>query len=70
MALFLMSASIGTLFTSGVNFVIASPGQPPALEGSSYFLFFAGLVFVAALLFVPVAQRFQDRSYIQEASET
>ena len=70
MALFLMSASIGNLFTSGVNFVIARPGQPPALEGSSYFLFFAGLVFVAALLFVPVAQRFQDRSYIQEASET
>ncbi len=70
MALFLMSASLGNLLTSGVNAWIERPGEPPLLEGAEYFFFFAALMAVAAVLFIPVAQRFRDRSYIQESGET
>ncbi|MFP6661862.1 MAG: POT family MFS transporter [Myxococcota bacterium] len=67
MALFLMSASIGNLFTSIVNAVIQRPGEPPLLEGAAYFLFFAGLMAAAAALFIPVAQRFRDQRVLQES---
>ena len=67
MALFLMSASIGNLFTSMVNALIQRPGEPPLLEGAAYFLFFAGLMAAAAALFIPVAQRFRDQRVLQES---
>ena len=70
MALFLMSVSIGNLFTSAVNYWIDRPGEAPLLAGPSYFFFFAALMAVTAVLFIPVAQRFRDRSYIQHSAET
>ena len=65
MALFLMSVSIGNLFTSAVNFVIQS-GAGAALEGPSYFLFFAALMAITTMIYIPVARRFPVHSYIQE----
>ncbi len=66
MALFLMSVSLGNLFTSGVNFVIAGEQGEPMLQGASYYLFFAGLMFVTAILFAAVASRYREVTYLQE----
>ncbi|MFP8873774.1 MAG: POT family MFS transporter [Myxococcota bacterium] len=70
MALFLMSVSLGNLFTSGVNYAIQRPDGSVALAGATYYLFFAGLMLATALLFVPVAMRFREHTYIQEAHPT
>jgi len=65
MALFLMSVSLGNLFTAAVNTVIQNPDGSSKLEGASYFLFFAGVMFAAAVLFIPIAMTFKERMYIQ-----
>jgi POT family proton-dependent oligopeptide transporter len=68
MALFLMSVSIGNLFTAAVNFLIRNPDGSSKLEGPEYYLFFAGVMALTAVLYIPVAMRFRERSYIQEES--
>ena len=68
MALFLMSVSLGNLFTAGVNYAIQRPDGSLALAGAAYYLFFAGLMLATAMLFVPVAMRFRTHTYIQEAN--
>jgi POT family proton-dependent oligopeptide transporter len=67
MSLFLMSVSLGNLFTAAVNTIIQNPDGTSSLEGANYFLFFAGLMFAAAVLFVPVAMAFKEKTYIQES---
>ncbi|MEO1916122.1 MAG: POT family MFS transporter, partial [Myxococcales bacterium] len=67
MSLYLMSVSLGNLVTAGVNMVIENPDGTISLEGSSYFLFFAGLMFATAVIYVPFAMRFKERTYIQES---
>ena len=62
-----MSVSLGNLFTAVVNTVIQNPDGSSSLEGASYFLFFAGLMFAAAVLFIPVAMAFKERTYIQHS---
>ena len=66
MGAFLMSVSLGNLFTAGVNFFIQTPDGSTSLDGPSYYLFFAGAMAVTALLFVPVAIWFKEREYIQD----
>lgn len=66
MAFFLMSVSIGNLFTSAVNFLIQNPDGSSKLEGPAYYLFFAAAMGLTAILYIPVAQRFSVRSYVQE----
>ena len=70
MAAFLMSVSIGNLFTAGVNYFIQRPDGSTALEGSAYYLFFAGLMLATAILFVPVAARFKEHRYIQTTASS
>jgi POT family proton-dependent oligopeptide transporter len=66
MGAFLMSVSIGNLFTAAVNFFIQNPDGSSKLEGASYYMFFAAAMTLTALLFVPVAVWFKERTYIQE----
>jgi POT family proton-dependent oligopeptide transporter len=66
MALFLLSVSIGNLFTAAVNFFIQNEDGSSKLEGPEYYLFFAGAMAVTALLFIPVAMRYREKTYIQE----
>jgi POT family proton-dependent oligopeptide transporter len=47
--------------------VIENPDGTVSLEGASYFLFFAGLMFATAVIYVPFAMRFKERTYIQES---
>ncbi len=65
MALFLLSISLGNLFTSAVNFLIQDDEGNSRLAGPDYYLFFAGAMFLTALLFVPVAVRYREQVYLQ-----
>jgi POT family proton-dependent oligopeptide transporter len=65
MALYLMSVSVGNLFTSAVNYFIQNPDGTTSLDGASYYLFFAGLMALTAILFIPVAMRYREQTHIQ-----
>ncbi|RLB49306.1 MAG: MFS transporter [Deltaproteobacteria bacterium] len=66
MGAFLMSVSIGNLFTAAVNFFIQNPDGTSKLDGASYYLFFALAMAITAVLFVPVAVWYKERTYIQD----
>ena len=71
MALFLLSVSLGNLFTSAVNFLIQAPDGSSLLSGPDYYLFFAGAMFLTAVVFIPVAMRYREKNYLQsEAGDT
>ena len=63
MGLYFGSVVLGNLFTAIVNVVTEKPGG--GLEGASYYVFFAGVMLVTAVLFVPVAKWYKERTYIQ-----
>ncbi len=65
MALFMMSISMGNIFTATVNFAIEST-QGEALQGPAYFLFFAGLMLAAALGFSVIVRFYKERTYLQD----
>lgn len=64
MGLYFASVVLGNLFTAIVNVVIEG-SSGTALAGASYYLFFAGVMLVTAVLFVPVAIWYKERTYIQ-----
>lgn len=66
MGAFLMSVALGNLFTAAVNFLIQNPDGTSALDGPSYYLFFASTMAVTAILFIPVAIWYKERTYIQD----
>ena len=66
MAFFMLSVSLGNLFTSGVNFFIQNPDGSSKLAGADYFLFFTVLMLATALLFTLVVRHYRGRSYIHE----
>ncbi len=66
MSLFFLSMTVGNLLTAGVNEVIMVDEESSYLEGAKYFWFFSGLMLVAAVLFVFVAQRYKGKTYIQD----
>jgi POT family proton-dependent oligopeptide transporter len=72
MGAFLMSVSIGNLFTAVVNYFIQNPDGTSKLDGAAYYLFFAGAMAITAFLFIPVAVWYKERTYIQgeTAAET
>jgi POT family proton-dependent oligopeptide transporter len=71
MALFLLSVSLGNLFTSLVNFLIQDAQGNSRLAGPDYYLFFAAAMLLTAIAFVPVALRYPERAYLQsEAPDT
>ncbi len=70
MGAFLMSVALGNMFTAAVNFFIQNPDGTSALDGPSYYLFFAGTMAVTALLFVPVTLWYKEQTYIQDEAVT
>jgi POT family proton-dependent oligopeptide transporter len=64
MAFFMLSISLGNLFTSAVNFLIDVPGGESRLAGADYFLFFTLLMLVTAMLFVVVSRYYRGRVYL------
>jgi len=64
MAFFMLSISLGNLFTSAVNFFIQNPDGSSKLAGADYFLFFTALMLVTAVLFTLVARFCHGETYL------
>ncbi|SMF68647.1 POT family MFS transporter [Pseudobacteriovorax antillogorgiicola] len=56
MSLYLVSVALGNLFVMAVNFFIQNEDGTSKLAGADYYLFFAGTMFVASVLFIAVAK--------------
>jgi proton-dependent oligopeptide transporter, POT family len=69
MAANLMSVSLGNLFVMGVNVFIQNEDGTSKLEGPDYYLFFAGCMFITAILFIPVARMYKEKRYIQDSAD-
>ena len=69
MACFLMSVSLGNIFTGAVNFFIQNPDGTSKLAGPSYFLLFAGAMLLTAIIFIPVAMFYKEETYIQDEDD-
>jgi POT family proton-dependent oligopeptide transporter len=70
MSLNLLSVSFGNLFTSAVNFLIQDEHGESLLAGADYHLFFAAAMFATAIVFVPVALGYRERTHLQIESAT
>jgi proton-dependent oligopeptide transporter, POT family len=67
MAVFFISVSMGNLFTSAVNYFIQNADGTSKLPGADYYNFFALLMLITAICFIPVAMWYKEKTYIQEA---
>ena len=65
MALWLFTVSMGNLFTAGVNYFIRNADGTVKMNDTQYFMFFAVLMFVAAVIFVFVATFYRGQTYLQ-----
>lgn len=65
MSLYMGSVAVGNLFTSWVNFAIQNEDGTSRLPGASYYLFFAGLMLLAAFAFIFYATRIKMHRYVQ-----
>ena len=65
MALWLFTVSMGNLFTAAVNYFIRNEDGTVKMNDQQYFLFFAGLMAVAAVIFVIVASFYRGKTYLQ-----
>jgi POT family proton-dependent oligopeptide transporter len=66
MAGFMLSVSLGNVFTALVNFLIQNQDGSSKLAGAEYFLFFSGAMLVSALIFIPIAMLYKEKHYIQD----
>ena len=66
LALFLMSVSIGNLFTAAVNAIIGNEDGTSKLAGADYYLFFSAVMLATAIIFIFVAKWYKPRSYIHD----
>ena len=65
MSYFFLSISLGNLVTAGVNIFIQNPDGSLKIEGANYFYFFAGIMFITALLFTIFSRYYKTISYYQ-----
>jgi dipeptide/tripeptide permease len=66
MSVYLLSVSLGNLFTALVNSVMRDADGRSTLAGESYYWFFAGCMAVATVLLVPLVLLYKPREYLQE----
>jgi len=66
MAFFMLSISLGNLFTSAVNFLIRNDNGSSKLAGADYFLFFTGLMLVTAIIFSIVARFYNGQRHLHQ----
>ncbi len=65
MSLYLLSVSLGNLFTAVVNMATRDASGHSTLSGPSYYWFFTGCMTVATILLVPVVFLYKPREYLQ-----
>jgi POT family proton-dependent oligopeptide transporter len=66
MGIFLCSTTLGDLFVSFVNIFIQNPDGSSKLPGAQYYLFFAGLMFVCAIIYACVSPFFKVHTVVQD----
>jgi POT family proton-dependent oligopeptide transporter len=66
MGFYMLSVSLGNIFTAVVNLFIQNPDGTSKLEGASYFYFFAGTMFITAVLFLLVLKFYTPKTYLHE----
>ena len=64
--LFMASVAIGNLFTSLVNFFIINDDGSTKLAGADYYLLFSGLMFLTAVIFIPIAKVYPEKTYLYD----
>ena len=52
-----------------VNFFIQNPDGSSKLAGADYYLFFAATMAIPAVLFIPVAMWYKEKTYIQDEED-
>ena len=69
MGFFMLSVSLGNIFTAMVNAFIQNPDGSPKLVGASYFYFFAGTMMVTSMLFLIVLKYYKPKTYLHAESK-
>jgi len=69
MSLYLLSVSLGNLFTAAVNMLTRDASGNSTLAGATYYWFFTGCMAVATLLLIPVVLCFRPREYLQPEAD-
>ncbi|MEX1028037.1 MAG: POT family MFS transporter [Candidatus Paceibacterota bacterium] len=69
MSIYLLSVALGNEITAVVNALIVTEDGGTRLPGATYYWFFAGLMFVAAVGFPFFAMVYRGRTYIQDEEQ-
>ncbi|MFM8736020.1 MAG: POT family MFS transporter [Pirellulales bacterium] len=69
MSLYLLSVSLGNLFTAGVNMATRDAAGNTTLTGATYYWFFVACMAVATLLLLPVLWLYRPREYLQQEAD-
>ena len=64
MSVFLLSISIGNIYTSIINFLNERDDGSIILSGANYFLFFTILMFLVTIFFIPFAKRYSKEKIL------
>lgn len=59
MSVYFIGVSLGNYFAGGVNLLLTDDAGEPLLQGANYYLFFAGLMVLVALAFLPYSRRLE-----------
>ena len=65
MSVKMFAATVGNVLAAAVNFFIRRDDGSSVLEGAAYYLFFVALMAVTVVVFIFVASRFKERTYLQ-----
>ena len=69
MSLYLLSVSLGNLFTALVNTLTQDAAGNSTLQGAAYYRFFTACMAVATALLVPVLWWYKPREYLQQEAD-
>ena len=69
MSLYLLSVSLGNLFTAAVNMLTRDASGHSSLTGASYYWFFTACMAVATVLLIPVVLLYRQREYLQQEAD-
>jgi POT family proton-dependent oligopeptide transporter len=69
LSLFLLTVSLGNFLTAGVTTIITDAEGQSRLSMTQELWFWAGLILVAATIFIPVAKWYKPKEYLQEEED-
>ena len=69
MGFFMLSITLGNIFTAAVNSFIMNDDGTTILEGASYFYFFSGVMCFTAILFLFVVKFYKPKTYLHQEQE-